>query len=187
MVPHPQPPQPLPEPDDPQREADQVRHGGGTQQAPVVLGQARRRSGRLAPGSDLLWFRAMSPGSARIQPLMPLLRAMLAILALVSQLASGSVSPADSTKTAQFRAIAAFCDGSPGPTTPTHRRHRPNDVAAFPLEAALELPAVILMPAAALPRPQETGRGWLFVLPPQRGPPGTIAWARYARGPPFLA
>ena len=126
---------------------------------------------------------------------MPCLRSVLAAVALVGQLLLGSLVPPDGTTagataraadaTARLHAVTILCSSRPAaPATPAHPRHRPADPAACPLEIGLALPAVILMPAVAVPSPAMAARRAPFILPAARAPPATTAWARRARGPP---
>ncbi len=130
----------------------------------------------------------MSPGSARIWPSMLLLRAVLAAVALVSQLLLGSLvlpDEAAAEATAQLRSVAALCTSLPAaPATPTHHRHHPVEPAVCPLEMATGLLAVILMPGIVLPPPSTSNGTRLFVLPAARAPPAAVAWALHARAPP---
>ncbi len=130
----------------------------------------------------------MSPGFARIRLSVPFMRAVLAAVALVSQLVLGSlVLPDASTGAARLRSVAVLCTGAAAATqAPAHHRHLPGEAAACPLEIALELPAVILLAAVALPLLATRPAATPFILPPARGPPASLAWALHARAPPRL-
>ncbi len=131
----------------------------------------------------------MSDGSARTWPLVHAFRALFAVLALVSQLTLGALVPASGDGSdARLRSVAVLCGsaarGSAAPAAPGHRHP---DRAACTTELALELPAVILMPAPALPAPVPAMASHDVLLPPARAPPAAFAWALHARAPPFLA
>ena len=121
---------------------------------------------------------------------MPFLRSVLAAVALVSQLLLGSlVLPDDAAAgaAARLRAVVVLCSSRPTvPAAPVRHRHLPVDPAACPLELALELPAVILMPTVTVPSPAVSARSTSFTLPAARAPPVAVAWARHARAPPRL-
>ncbi len=115
---------------------------------------------------------------------LPLVRALLAMMALVSQITLGGIVLPDEAA-ARLHAVAAFCTGTTRtPDTPARHQRHPNDAATCPLERALELPAVILMPALVLVSLMVRSGTTLFALPPARGPPAALAWALHARGPP---
>ncbi len=122
---------------------------------------------------------------------MPFLRSVLAAVALVSQLLLGSLALPDDAAAgaaAQLRAVVVLCSSRPtAPAAPLHHRHHPIDPAACPLEIALELPAVILMPTVTVPSPAVSARPTPFILPAARAPPVSVAWAQHARAPPKLA
>ena len=132
----------------------------------------------------------MSSAVPRIWPSMPVLRAILATLALVSQLTLGAF-PAQArhaaTEAAQLRAVTILCHGQPSgaghPAAP-HRQRAPDDQTGCPLDLALELPAVILTPAILLPRPGLPTTGRPASLPTARAPPARFASALHARAPP---
>jgi hypothetical protein len=113
---------------------------------------------------------------------------LLAILALVSQVALGSlVLPADSAA-AELDAVAIFCQtaapATPQPATP-HHHHGP-DCAICPLCAALAMPGAILTPAPLLPAPSIHRVAQIALPPPARGPPSRPFRIPLARGPPVL-
>ena len=118
---------------------------------------------------------------------MPFLRAMLAMVALVSQLVLGSLVLPDEAAgaAAQLRSVAVLCSGAAAPQAPAHHRHHPGAPATCPpLEIALALPAVILPAAIVLPLLATSSATGPFALPPARGPPAASAWALHARAPP---
>ncbi len=120
---------------------------------------------------------------------MPLMRAVLATLALVSQLVLGSlVLPDEATgAAARLRSVAVLCTSAAAvPQAPGHHRHHPGGPAACPLELALALPAVILLAAVVLPVLATSPAATPFAMPPARGPPASFAWALHARAPPHL-
>ncbi len=121
---------------------------------------------------------------------MPFLRGVLAAVALVSQLLLGSlVLPDDATAgaAARLRAVVVLCSSHPTAPDPPVHHHRPVDPAACPLEIALELPAVILMPAVTVPLSAMSARPAPFSLPAARAPPVAVTRVRHARAPPRLA
>ncbi len=131
----------------------------------------------------------MSPGSARIRLPLPFMRALLATVALVSQLVLGSLLLPDEAAgaAAQLRTVVVLCTGAAAATrTPAHHRHHPDGSATCPLEIALALPAVILPAAVVLPSLATSPRTTPFTMPPARGPPASSAWALHARAPPHL-
>ncbi len=132
----------------------------------------------------------MTSGPERIRLFVTFARAVLATLALVSQLVLGTLLLPDEAATgaaARLRAVAMLCTGTArGPDAPARHRHRPDVAATCPAPRALELAAVILMPAVALPSLVVSSGMRLFAVPPARGPPGVPAWALHARGPPHL-
>ncbi len=124
---------------------------------------------------------------------MPLLRSILAMLALACQLALGPL-PAqarlDADAALRLREVAILCTGAslghPPPVAPQHRP-APDDGAVGWLDPALELPAIILTPAAALPRSLVLIVARAQSCPPSRAPPTCLAAGPSARGPPCLA
>jgi hypothetical protein len=113
---------------------------------------------------------------------------LLAVLALISQLALGSlVLPAESAA-AELDAIAIFCQtapsGTPQPSAP-HHQHAP-DCAICPLCVALAMPGAILTPAPLLPTPSVHQVAQITLPPPARGPPSRPLRISLARGPPAL-
>ncbi len=139
----------------------------------------------------------MSPGILRIWPSMPVLRTILAALALASQLALGPL-PARTRLAADamagLRAVAVLCDASayvetPGRAIPAapHRQRAPDDGTGCRLELALELPAIVMPPAIALPRPLAAIAARSPRRPPVRAPPARATAGPPARAPPDLA
>lgn len=132
----------------------------------------------------------MSSVSARIWLPRKLLRALLAIVALVSQLTLGSlVLPDASSAAASLDAVTILCaSASAGTPLPAHHHPHPVDQPLGQLAAALTLPALLLLPSLVHPSPATVTTGRCFVaLPPARGPPQRLAWALHVRGPPALA
>ena len=136
----------------------------------------------------------MTPGLPSTRIPMPLLRALFAVLALVGQLAVGSLvlpDRLDAASVARINATMVLCKSSSvdrvgaGHVAPAHRHH-PVQHARAP-EQSLELPAAILLPAVELPPPPLPVRRDMATLPPSRAPPCTAAWAWRARAPPILA
>ena len=132
----------------------------------------------------------MSTGSPRVWLSVPVLRAILAALALVSQLALGAF-PAQArlavTEATQLRSVTVLChslSSRAGHPAAPHRQRTHDDEAGCPLELALELPAVILTPMVLLPRPSLPTTGQVVGRPIVRAPPARIASALHARAPP---
>ena len=123
------------------------------------------------------------PGFARGLPGL-----LLAMLALVSQLALGSLLLPDHASAqeqiAALDALSLLCDAS-APVPPVHHPHGP-DCALCPLSLTLAVPAMVLAagPDVPLPRSQLTRRTYL--PPPARGPPAQRRFTALPRGPPVL-
>lgn len=119
------------------------------------------------------------------------MRAVFAIVALISQIVLGSLVIPDRAAARPMDALHAalvLCrSGSPVTDAPPHHRpQHPVRDASCPLDVALELPAVILTPAIIVPSARlPTGRR-IIALPPARAPPTTMIWTLRARGPPNL-
>lgn len=115
---------------------------------------------------------------------------LLAILALVSQLALGAMVLPDQATAADrttLDAVAVLCrGGTPAPHRPTAPHHT-SDHALCPLSVALALPAVALTPGAPVPPPSSTRLIPAWARPAATGPPAALSSARFARGPPVLA
>jgi hypothetical protein len=113
---------------------------------------------------------------------------LLAMLALVSQLALGSVVVPDDAGAAELAAVAIFCQtaapGTPQPATP-HHQHAPG-CAICPLCVALAAPGAILTPAPLLPVPSVRQVAQIALPPPARGPPARPLRTALPRGPPSL-
>jgi len=112
-------------------------------------------------------------------------------MALISQIVLGSLVLPDRAAAGPMvalRAAMVLCESGPPPRmTPAHHRQRqPTRAMTCSLDAALELPAVILIPAVIVPPPSLPVAGRMIALPPARGPPAVIIWALRARGPPNL-
>ena len=133
----------------------------------------------------------MSLGSARTRLSMPVVRALIALVALVSQLALGSLvlpDQASARSMAEVRSATVLCKSSPpGQRLPSHQQRHPTQETACLLDGALELPAVILISAVILPPPRLPITGQPIGLPPARAPPSAVRWMQRARGPPTLA
>jgi hypothetical protein len=114
---------------------------------------------------------------------------LLALLALVSQLALGTMVLPDDSAVPQLDAISILCQtgapDQPQPATP-HHQHVP-DCAICPLCVALAVPGVILTPAPMLPLPPSIRHVAQIALPPpSRGPPSRPLHISPSRGPPVL-
>ena len=117
---------------------------------------------------------------------------MVALLALVGQLAIGAVVLPDSdTADALNRldAVSILCSGLPasddGGAAPHH--HHACDLALCPMTLALAAPSVVLTPAPVLPAPKPVSVFPSRERPPGRGPPAASARVGEPRGPPVLA
>lgn len=118
---------------------------------------------------------------------------LLAMLALVSQLALGSLAPVDADadgQRAELAALTMLCRttlviGSHDPAAPHH--HRLPDYAPASLAAALDLPCLVAAPAPVLPAPSSGARLRLVSLLSARGPPSHQSHLGFPRGPPVLA
>ncbi len=117
---------------------------------------------------------------------------LLAVLALVSQLALGSLAPVDAEadqQQAQLAALTVLCQTAPADQghVPAHHRQLPPDCALSPLAAALDLPGFVVAPAPILPAPTAGAGLHLVSLPPARGPPSHESHVGFPRGPPVPA
>ena len=119
---------------------------------------------------------------------------VLAMLALISQLALGSVVLPDSASaqeqsTAALDAFSIICStptaATPG-RPPAHHRHAP-DGTLCPLCVTLAMQAVILATAPVLPAPAGQRVGRAALPPPARAPPSQPRAVPPARGPPARA
>ncbi len=119
---------------------------------------------------------------------------LLALLALVSQLALGGIvlpdeAAAQESSVAALEALTVLCDSSaPTPPDVPRRHQRGPDAAMCPAASVLALAAVILTPAPALPPLTRQVAAAPALPPTARGPPA--APPRYipaSRGPPVLS
>ena len=115
---------------------------------------------------------------------------LAAAVALVSQLALGTVLPADDLAQAQralLDAVSVLCQG-PGADHGTPAQHKQGaNHALCPLSCSLALPSVTLASAPYLPLPPLLLRLRTRLTPPSRAPPPSSPAAAYPRGPPNLA
>ncbi len=129
----------------------------------------------------------MSPGPLRPPTGTPAL--LLAILALVSQIALGSLVLPDSVS-AQEQSIAALsilCStGTPAAPGDKPAHHHAPDCTLCPLCVTLATPSAILTTVAALPTPSSALMDRAALPPPARGPPSQARPVPPARGPPSL-
>jgi hypothetical protein len=113
---------------------------------------------------------------------------LVAILALISQLALGSVVLPDVAPATTLAALdAAMVDCSP--VAPADKRLPPvpdSEKALCPLSVALALPAVILLPAPVLPPPVLVLSVRGAERPQARAPPSAARYTPYPTGPPVL-
>jgi hypothetical protein len=115
---------------------------------------------------------------------------IVAVLALISQLALGGAVLPDQVPANGIAALAAaMVDCAPAipghPPAPTPRHD--DSSALCPLSVALALPSVILTPAAVLPPPMPIPAMRTAMRPPARAPPNRVPDAAFPRGPPALA
>jgi hypothetical protein len=135
----------------------------------------------------------MLPGPSRRTWRPPHLAGLLvAVLALVSQLALGAMVLPDDDPQAQLDALSALTvlcrTGVPATDrdqAPLH--HRRADPALCPLSVALALPGVILTPAPVLPSLVALLTLRAMGPPPARAPPSSVPDAAFPRGPPTRA
>ncbi|HUN44697.1 MAG TPA: hypothetical protein VMU81_30785 [Acetobacteraceae bacterium] len=114
---------------------------------------------------------------------------MLALLALVAQLAFAAVVPnPEIALVLQDDSPICHAPAPPGtPAAPTHH-HRVPDCAFCPLCVSLATPGIILPGTApALPPPQVVAFRRAGLPPPATAPPSTTYLAAQPRGPPALA
>ncbi len=118
---------------------------------------------------------------------------VLAVLALVSQMALGAMVLPDAAQARQASALDALsvmCGGAPqghvdhAPGAP--RRHHAAEVALCPLSGALAGQAVVMAPAPVLPALGLVARPVWRMVDGARGPPLRVARPGFARGPPIL-
>jgi hypothetical protein len=116
---------------------------------------------------------------------------LLAVLALVCQLAFGALLPAEEASARQLAALDAvsvLCDGS-APTTPGHgapHHHHAPDCALCPLCIAMAAHGAILASAPPLPTPTSEPVAQAAFPPPARAPPSRAVRIAFPRGPPVL-
>jgi len=127
-----------------------------------------------------------------VPPLRSPLGLVLAVVALIGQLALGAMVLPDAAQARQVSALDALsvmCGGvAPaahrGPAAP--RRHHAAEVALCPLSGALAGQAFVVAPEPVVPPPGHgAGPAWRVAHSP-RGPPMRAARAGFARGPPIL-
>lgn len=118
---------------------------------------------------------------------------LLALLALVSQLALGAVvlpdaASAQDQSVAALEALSVLCDSSkPNPPgQPGHRQHDP-DRALCPLAVALALPVFVLAAGPELPLPSRALADTAPLVPQARAPPALPRQTPPSRGPPILS
>ncbi len=115
---------------------------------------------------------------------------LAAVLALISQIASGAVMGPGEASNARstLAAVSVLCVGTPagGPGGTRHHPRAPG-CALCPFDVALASPAYVLTPAVVLPRlpPAITMR--IAAPPPARGPPPPTARVGKPRAPPVQA
>lgn len=119
---------------------------------------------------------------------------LLAVLALVSQLALGAVvlpdpASAQEQSVAALDALSILCN-SASPTAPGEgpRHHRQDrDCVPCPLAVSLALPAAVLASGPELPPPSSQLADSVSLPPPARGPPAQPRQTPPSRGPPVLS
>ncbi len=117
---------------------------------------------------------------------------LLAMLALVSQLALGLLAPVDADADGQRSELAAFTVLCQTPledrgSVPASHHHRAPDYAPSTAAAALDLPCFVAVPAPVLPAPSSGTTLRLVSLLSARGPPSHTSHLGFPRGPPVLA
>lgn len=131
----------------------------------------------------------MATARARIE-LTHCVRALLAVLALIAQLAVGSLvlpDVASAQAVTRLDAVTILCAGAPAHDASPHRHRRPDGSTLCPLDIAQTLQGALLLPASATVPPR-TLLAWRRrdAMPPARGPPARLAWSLHVRGPPHL-
>jgi len=113
---------------------------------------------------------------------------LLAVVALVSQLALGAVVAEDVSPAALLALddVSLLCSGAAPDQAPAHR-HQSADFSLCPLSVALALPAVVPVPAPVFPAPRAVLVVRQDERPPGRGPPPRTARVGAPRAPPFIA
>ena len=118
---------------------------------------------------------------------------LLAVLALVSQIALGMIVLSDKAlareqSVAALDALSVVCDSSaPAPAQAPRRHQHAPDCALCPLTMALALPAAVLTSAPEVPAPSSQAVARAFLPPPARGPPAQPRPTPPSRGPPVLS
>lgn len=113
---------------------------------------------------------------------------LAATLALVGQLALGTVIPLDEAPRAQLAALDAasmLCHPGGNGQAPLH--HPGIGHALCPLFLASAIPGAWAAPAPILPAPPPALALRRATPPPARAPPSPVLIAAYPRGPPSLA
>jgi hypothetical protein len=126
------------------------------------------------------------------RPVRSLAGLLLAVLALVSQLALGAIvlpdeAAAQEQSIAALDAISVLCQ-SPTPAAPDRApaHHRCPDCALCPLSVALAMQATVLASGPDLPPPSSQSAIRLALPPPARAPPAQPHTTPLPRGPPVL-
>ncbi len=112
---------------------------------------------------------------------------VLAVLALVSQLALGAIVVPDRAVAgprAALNAMSVMCRGGER-HQPVHHQHT-TDPALCPLSVALALPSVVPLATPVVPVPLRVAVRYDWAVPAARGPPSRPVRIAYARGPPTL-
>ena len=118
---------------------------------------------------------------------MGLLGLLVAVMAMVSQLALGAtVLPDDrpAGPTAALTALVVFCQTGHLLGDKPVPAHRMPQTTLRPLSVTLALPAAIPVSAILLPVPSTALPLRVVPLPPARAPPSLAVMAAYPRGPP---
>jgi hypothetical protein len=115
----------------------------------------------------------------------------LAVIALMGQVAVGSVAPAQNMVAEQARALEAvliLCHSDNGstPSQPNPLHHH-TDCALCPLCQVLAHYNVVLTGSPPLPTPSTSMTMRARGVPTARAPPAPILVSAYPRGPPSLA
>lgn len=113
---------------------------------------------------------------------------LIGVLALVGQLAMGSMPPPDEAARSQLQALNAvgvLCQGSRHASDDSHNRpHRHGSPALCLLADAAGLPAALPVPGPMLPAPQRHLAGRRLLPLGARAPPSRGVQSGYPRGPP---
>ena len=118
-------------------------------------------------------------------------RSLLAVLALLCQIAAGAVVPQHLAAPAQLAGLEAahaicFAGRDDAGRDPAPAQHD-SDCALCPLCLTLAAPGGLLSPAPALPVRIAVAAPPAWVQPPAQAPPVAPPIAAYPRGPPVLA